>query len=76
MRWCGLAHHHIRVQSFFTISQGDHDYGDTLLKLALDQGKLLVRDYFTPHDQEMLNKKDQDWNGHVTSLGMARIWNS
>jgi hypothetical protein len=38
----------------------DHDYGDTLLKLALNQGTLLVRDYFTPHDQEMLSKKDQD----------------
>ncbi len=38
----------------------DHDYGDTLLKLALDKGDLLVRDYFTPHDQEMLSKKDLD----------------
>jgi hypothetical protein len=38
----------------------DHDYGDTILKLALSNGTLLVRDYFTPHDQETLNKKDQD----------------
>jgi hypothetical protein len=38
----------------------DRDYGDTLLKLALDGRDLLVRDYFTPHDQEMLSKKDLD----------------
>jgi hypothetical protein len=38
----------------------DHDYGDTILKLALSDGTLLVRDYFTPHDQEMLSKKDED----------------
>jgi hypothetical protein len=38
----------------------DHDYGDTILKLALNEGTLLVRDYFTPHDQEILSKKDQD----------------
>lgn len=37
-----------------------HDYGDTMLKLALGEGNLIVRDYFTPHDQEMLNKKDLD----------------
>lgn len=37
-----------------------HDYGDTILKLALGEGNLIVRDYFTPHDQEMLSKKDQD----------------
>ena len=36
------------------------DYGDTMLKLALEHDRLIVRDYFTPHDQEMLSKKDLD----------------
>jgi hypothetical protein len=43
----------------FNLVNGD-DYGDTFLKLALGEGKLVVRDYFTPHDQEMLSKKDLD----------------
>lgn len=38
----------------------DHDYGDTFLKLSLTQGNLTVSDYFTPHDQETLSKKDED----------------
>jgi hypothetical protein len=37
-----------------------HDYGDTILKLALDPNNLIVRDYFTPHDQETLSTKDLD----------------
>jgi hypothetical protein len=41
----------------------NHDYGDTLLKLALADDNLVVRDYFTPHDQQMLSEKDQDLGG-------------
>ncbi|MGA8028233.1 MAG: hypothetical protein WB992_13910 [Bryobacteraceae bacterium] len=37
-----------------------HDYADTILKLALDHGELRVRDYFTPHDQQILSQKDLD----------------
>jgi hypothetical protein len=37
-----------------------HDYGDTILKLGLDHNDLVVRDYFTPHDQETLSTKDLD----------------
>jgi len=37
-----------------------HDYGDSMLKLVLDHGGLAVRDYFTPHDQQMLSEKDLD----------------
>jgi hypothetical protein len=37
-----------------------NDYGDTLLKLGAENGKLLVRDYFTPPDQNELNAKDND----------------
>ncbi|HEY1948323.1 MAG TPA: hypothetical protein VGG97_15040 [Bryobacteraceae bacterium] len=36
------------------------DYGDTLLKLALGHDQLIVRDYFTPHDEKTLSKKDLD----------------
>jgi hypothetical protein len=36
------------------------DYGDTILKLALDNNKLVVRDYFTPQDEAALSKKDDD----------------
>lgn len=36
------------------------DYGDTLLKLHLQQRVLEVGDYFTPSDQADLNKADND----------------
>ncbi len=36
------------------------DYGDTLLKLGSDKRKLVVRDYFTPHDEAVLSKQDND----------------
>lgn len=36
------------------------DYGDTLLKLKLERGLLTLLDYFTPSDQEQLNKEDND----------------
>ncbi len=36
------------------------DYGDTLLKLSLENRALAVRDYFTPSDQAELNKADND----------------
>jgi hypothetical protein len=37
-----------------------NDYGDTLLKLNTANGKIMVRDYFTPSDQNELNAKDSD----------------
>ncbi len=43
----------------FDVPQGP-DYGDTLLKVSLDHGALAVGDYFTPSDQEALNKADND----------------
>ncbi|MBV8811722.1 MAG: hypothetical protein JO033_23890 [Acidobacteriaceae bacterium] len=36
------------------------DFGDTILKLALDQNKISVRGYFTPHNEAVLNKNDDD----------------
>lgn len=43
----------------FDVAQGP-DYGDTLLKLKLENHSLLVRDYFTPRDQGELNAADND----------------
>jgi outer membrane protein assembly factor BamB len=43
----------------FDIPDGS-DYGDTLLKLTMESGKLLIRDYYTPPDQNDLNSKDND----------------
>ena len=36
------------------------DYGDSVLKLGLTNGVLAVRDFFTPHDQALLEKRDAD----------------
>ncbi|MBV9765338.1 MAG: pyrrolo-quinoline quinone [Acidobacteriaceae bacterium] len=36
------------------------DYGDTLLKLRLENGALIVGDYFTPSNEAELNKADND----------------
>ena len=42
----------------FTAVQGGKDYGDSVLKLA--GGALQLLDYFTPFDQERLNREDLD----------------
>jgi len=44
----------------FDAAPGGRDYGDTLLKLALDGSTLVVRDYFTPFNQAQLNDSDAD----------------
>ena len=44
----------------FTADSNGRDYGDSLLKLALDHGNLLVRDYFTPSDEAAMNARDLD----------------
>jgi hypothetical protein len=44
----------------FTVPSGGHDYGDSALKLALGPGGLVVRDYFTPSDQQRMNTQDAD----------------
>jgi hypothetical protein len=45
----------------FTAASGGHDYGDSVLKIALTSSGLAVRDYFTPADQEHLNDTDGDF---------------
>ena len=44
----------------FDASSGGRDYGDSVLKLAVAGRQLLVRDYFTPFNQNELNVNDKD----------------
>jgi hypothetical protein len=44
----------------FDAASGGRDYGDTVLKVAFTNGSLIVRDYFTPSNQEHLNAEDLD----------------
>jgi len=44
----------------FDASTGGRDYGDSVLKLALQGSSIVVRDYFTPYDQAKLNDSDAD----------------
>jgi len=44
----------------FDAGSGGRDYGDSVLKLALDGSSLAIRDYFTPHDQARISEGDAD----------------
>ena len=44
----------------FDVASGGRDYGDSILKLALENSSLVIRDYFTPHDQQKLSDADLD----------------
>lgn len=44
----------------FDVASGGRDYGDSVLKLRLDGGKLTVEDYFTPFNQKELDSSDLD----------------
>ena len=44
----------------FTVAGGGRDYGDSLLKLGVEQRNLVVRDYFTPSNEAAMNSRDQD----------------
>ncbi len=44
----------------FDAADGGHDYGDSVLKLRMDGGKLAVADYFTPFNQKELDANDED----------------
>jgi len=39
---------------------GVRDFGSSLIRLSLRDGRLNVDDFFTPHDYEALNKRDAD----------------
>jgi hypothetical protein len=44
----------------FNVSSGGRDYGDSILKLALEGSSLAVRDYFTPYNEAHLSAADAD----------------
>jgi hypothetical protein len=44
----------------FDAASGGRDYGDTELKLSLQNDALVVRDYFTPYNQATINERDAD----------------
>ncbi len=44
----------------FDAASGGRDYGDSVLKLALEGSSLAIRDYFTPHDQARISDADAD----------------
>ncbi len=44
----------------FDASSGGRDYGDSVLKLAIDGSSIVIRDYFTPYDQARLSEADAD----------------
>jgi hypothetical protein len=44
----------------FDAASGGREYGDSLLKLALENSSLVIRDYFTPYDQQHLSDADDD----------------
>ena len=44
----------------FDTASGGRDYGDSMLKLGLTGRQLLVRDYFTPFNQQELDAEDKD----------------
>jgi hypothetical protein len=44
----------------FDAASGGRNYGDSVLKLAIEGSALTVRDYFTPYDQARLSDRDAD----------------
>jgi hypothetical protein len=45
----------------FDQDQKGKDYGDSIIKLGFNlKGKLIAKDYFTPHDQQFLENTDTD----------------
>jgi hypothetical protein len=44
----------------FSAANGGRDYGDSVMKIALANNQLVVRDYFTPANQKLLDAKDLD----------------
>jgi len=44
----------------FDAGSGGRDYGDSVLKLALNGSSLAIRDYFTPHDEQRISEADAD----------------
>ncbi len=39
---------------------GEQDFGTSVIKMRVRENKLVVEDYFTPHDYKALNDRDAD----------------
>ncbi len=44
----------------FNANVGGSEYGDTMLRLSLAKGNFVVKDWFTPYNQDCLNSDDLD----------------
>ena len=44
----------------FTAAHGGRDYGDSVLKLSSSKNGLVLRDFFTPFNEEQLSRNDLD----------------
>jgi hypothetical protein len=44
----------------FDAASGGRDYGDSELKLSLQNGQFSIRDYFTPYNQATISERDAD----------------
>jgi len=53
----------------FNADSGGNDYGDTVMKLQFVNGKFQVVDWFTPHNQECINRTDIE----IGSGGVAML---
>jgi hypothetical protein len=64
------AYHNIYISTGngdFDVARGGSDYGDSVIKLA--SGSLQPLDYFTPHNQKRLGRRDRDLgSGGITLL--------
>ncbi len=45
---------------YFDVNTGGVDYGDSVMRVSLASGRFLVKDYFAPWDQGVLNSYDLD----------------
>jgi hypothetical protein len=50
----------ITGNGLFDVSANHRDYGDSVLKLRIERGVIVVSDYFTPSEEKSLNSTDDD----------------
>ena len=54
---------------YFDVNTGGSDYGDSILRVSANNGKFVVKDYFTPWDQGALDS----WDWDVGSAGVLLL---
>lgn len=58
----------VTADGSFNVDQGGQNYGDTALKLRLDNGTFQIVDWFTPSNQACLNRADMDFGSGGIAL--------